>query len=400
MPIFEYQAKTVDGKLKKGRIDADSEGAVVASLRQDSFYPITIKEYKKSQNIDLSDYKKVTIKDIAIFCRQFAFINAAGITILRALEIVKAQTENSKLKKILNDVYEEVQKGVTLSTSIGKHKEIPKMLVNMMEVGETSGTLDKVMIKMADYYDNEFKQNQKVKQAMTYPVLVCIFAIIVVNFLVIKVLPTFTGVLTANGSTNLPMPTKIVLGLSGFMQAKWPIVVLVIILIIIAIKYYGRSGDGSAKLDRIKLKTPVFGIYNKKVFTARFARTFGTLMASGVPLIQSIDICSNVVGNSLVKKTLQESKDSVRKGEPMSDTLEKSSLFPPMLTQMMKIGEESGTLDSIMEKTAEFYDGEVETATAQMTAMLEPIIIIVLAFVVGFIVLSIILPMFQMYDTM
>ena len=398
MAIFEFEAKNIDGSIRKGRIEAESQASVIAILRQDKYYPVDIKEYKKTQDINFSDYKSISIKDIAIFCRQFAFINAAGITILRALEIVKEQTENSKLKKILNDVYEDVQKGTTLSISLGKHREIPSMLVSMIEVGETAGTLDKVMDKMAEYYDNEFKQRQKVKQAMTYPIIVCIAAIVVVNFLVIKVLPTFIGVLKSGGNNKLPLPTIIVMAFSDFMRNRWPLLLIILLVIILGLKYYNKSKGGAGKFDNFKLNMPVFGRYNKKVITSRFSRTFGTLMSSGIPLMQSIDICAHVVGNKIVEKVLTDSKDDVRKGQTLSDSLDKSKMFPPMLVQMMKIGEESGTLDSIMEKTAEFYDSEVETATAQLTSMLEPLIIIILAVVVGFIILSIILPMFAMYD--
>lgn len=397
MPVYEYEAKTLHGAALKGKIEAVNEEIAAGNLRLKGYYPIRIREYKESFNIDVSKMKKVKVKDIAIFCRQFSVIISAGIGILKGLNIVKEQTENKKLRGMLEEVFDDVQKGKSLSEALKRHKDFPEMLANMVEVGESSGTLDLIMDRMATYYDKENMLNHKIKGALTYPAAISCFSIGVVVLLVTKVLPIFVGMLTQSGAT-LPMPTKILLGVSDFITHKWYILIFVIALIYLFMKSYISSPQGRYSFDKVKMKIPVFGKLYLKIITARFARTFGTLMGSGVPLLNSIEICSNVVGNVIIKEVLKSTLDELRKGLGIGETLTTRGVFPIMLTQMIKIGEESGTLDSILNKTAEFYDGEVDTATAAMTSLIEPIIIIFLAVVVGFIVLSIVLPMFSMYN--
>lgn len=400
MAVYQYEARSYDGRVMKGKMEANDEAAVMSNLRQQNFYPVRISEAKGGLNTDIGDIKKVSIKDISIFCRQFSTVITSGISILKGIEIVKEQTENKKLVTVLNDVFEDVQKGKSLSAAMKRHDAFPPMLINMIEVGEASGSLDTIMNRMAAYYDKEYKLNMKIKQALTYPIVVCIVAILVVTFLVAKVIPTFAGMLTSAGSTTLPLPTRIVLGVSWFVRNRWYILVMIIAGIISGIKYMGTTEDGRKKLDSFKLNMVVFGKINRKIVTSKFARTFGILMSSGVPLLQSITICSNVVGNVIMKDVLEKASEDIKKGSSIGDTLEKSQQFPPMLTQMIKIGEETGTLDEVLTKTSDFYDNEVETATSQLTSMIEPIIIIVLGVVVAFIILSVILPMFNMYDVL
>lgn len=400
MPVYEYEAKTIQGIVVKGKLEAVDEKSVVSNLRNKNYYPMYIKEYKEALNIDLTKYTKLSIKDIAIFCRQFAFITSSGISILRAIEIVKEQSQSIKLKKILDEVFSDLQKGKGFSETLKKHSDMPDMLVNMVEVGEVSGTLDIIMERMADYYDKEYKFNKKVSQAMTYPMIVSIFSMLVVIVLVVKVLPTFTAMLDSLGVKQLPLPTRIVLAISSTIRNQGLIILIMLGLIFLIFKTLFKNDEISQFVDKLKLSIPIFGKLNKRIVTARFARTFGTLFGSGVPLIQCIEICANVVGNKVVSVALRSSRDEVKKGTSLGETLEVRNVFPIMLTQMIKIGEESGTLDSILERTAEFYDNEVDTATAQLATMIEPLIIILLAFVVGFIVLSIILPIFSMYSAM
>lgn len=400
MPTFIYEAKTMDGVVVKGKMDSIDERSVTSALRQKNYFPMAVKLYSPSMNINIGDYRRVSIKDISIFCRQFAFIITSGIPILRALEIVKEQTEHPKLRKILINVFEDVQTGRSLSDSMKKHKDIPFMLSDMIAVGEASGTLDRIMLRMADYYDKDYKQKQKIRSAMTYPIMVSIFAVIIVIILVVKVLPTFIGMINSTGGT-LPGPTKIILALSDFLRTKGLIFLIILIPVIIMIKVYFKNNAAAAQAyDKFKLSIPIFGKLFRKIITARFARTFGSLIASGVPLIKSIEICTAVLGNSYLEDVLSTSKEDIKKGGSIGESLEVKKVFPLMLTQMIKIGEESGTLDTILEKTAEFYDGEVETATQQLTIMIEPIIIIILAVVVGFIVLAMIMPMFEMFNSL
>lgn len=397
IPVYSYEAKTYEGKVVKGKMEANDETAVRTSLRSQNYFPVKINKYAKGLNSNLGDFKKVTIKDISIFCRQFSVIITSGISILKGLEIVKQQTENKRLVSILNDVFEDVQRGKTLSSAMGAYKEFPEMLINMIEVGEAGGTLDRIMERMAVYYDKEYKLQQKIKQALTYPAVICVVAVGVVTFLVAKVIPTFVGML--QGAGKLPLPTRIVIGISDFVRFKWYILVLIIAALVIGIRTMLRTEDGKLKFDKLKLDMPMFGKVYKKIVTSRFARTFGILLGSGVPLLQSMTICSNVVGNEIVKRVLEDSREDIKKGISIGDTLSKTPLFPVMLTHMIKIGEETGSLDDVLNKTSEFYDNEVDTATAQLTTMIEPVIIVVLGVVVAFIIISILLPMFQMYET-
>lgn len=398
MPLYEYNAKTLQGALVKGTMEAVDEKSLIEILRGKNYYPVNIRLESKTNNIDFAQFSKLSLKDIAVFCRQFSFINAAGISILRALEITKKQTENKKLKLILDSAFEDVQKGKSLSDALGASNELPTMLVNMVKVGEASGTLDKIMERMAFFYDKEYKQRQKIKGAMTYPIVVSIFAVVVILVLVVKVLPVFIDMIKQNGGGELPLPTKIVMAFSNFLITKWWIILIIVLGLIIYIKMPKKNKENLNILDNLKLKAPIFGQLNTKIITAQFARTFSTLMSSGLPLMQSMEICSSVIDNSIIKNIILNSRDEIKKGKGIGETLEKDGIFPIMLTQMIKIGEESGTLDEVLEKTAEFYDAEVETATSQLTTMLEPLIIVVLAFFVGFILLSIFMPMFQSYN--
>lgn len=396
MPIYEYEAKSNTGQVLNGKMDVVDENAVVESLRKMGYFPTKIKKFSKGLNIDLGELKKVKIKDISIFCRQFSTIITSGISIMRGLEIVKQQTENPKLKSTLEAVLDDVQRGVGLSDAMERHDAFPRMLINMVEIGEASGTLDKIMDRMAIYYEKEYKLSQRVKQALTYPIVLGCVSILVVVFLVTTVIPSFVNML--GDKSALPLPTKIVMGLSNFMVTKWYLLVLGIIGIVGGVIAYKNSNSGRLQLDGILLKIPIYGKIYKKIITSRFARTFGILMGSGVPLIQSFSICSNVVGNAVIKELLDSTSDAVKKGAGIGDTLATKGVFPLMLTQMIKIGEESGTLDEVLEKTSDFYDTEVDTASTQLTTMIEPVIIVVLGLVVGFIIISIMLPMFSMFD--
>lgn len=401
MPIYSYEAKTKQGAIRKGKMEAVDEETVIASLREIDVYPLNVKLYKETRfNVDLAEFRKVTLKDIYIFCREFSYIVTAGIGILKALEMLNEQTENPRLKKIIEGVSDSVQKGESLSNSMKKYKEFPHMLINMIAVGEASGTMDEIMLRMANYYNNEYKQQQKVKQALTYPTIISLVALVVVNILVIKVLPTFTNMSIQNGikAEDLPLPTRIITAFSSFMTSYWYIILLAVVAIFVGAKYYFK-GERGITVDKYKLSMPIFGAINKKVATARFARTFGMLIGTGVPLVKSVEICSEIVGNTFVKDILVNTKGEIEKGAGLGDTLESRGVFPSMLVQMIKIGEQSGTIDSVLAKTAEFYDGEVEMAIAQMTTLIEPVIIAILGFVVGFIIISIILPMFQMYNS-
>lgn len=399
MPLYEYEAKTTQGLIVRGKLDAADEAAVMVNLRGKNCYPIMIKPYKEALNIDLDNFKKISLKDISIFCRQFAFMVSSGISILRALELLKEQTDNAKLRKILGEVYSDVQKGKTISDSMKNYKDFPAMLISMTEAAEASGTLESAMDRMSQYYEREYKFNQKVSQALMYPMIVCIFSVVVIIILSTYVLPNFVGIISEMGGGELPLPTRIIMWFSNVIKTKGIFIALAAAIMVMLFKMYSRSDNGGKKIDKIKLSIPLIGKLNNMIAAARFARTFASLMGSGIAIISSIEITAGVVGNKVIVDALQYVKEDLKRGDSLGNLLEIRNIFPNMLVQMIKIGEESGTLDAIMEKTADFYDNEVENMTTKMTTLIEPIIILILAIVVGSIVISMILPMFQMYNT-
>lgn len=399
MPLYQYEARGFNGEIVKGKMEAIDEAAVINNLRQQNYFPLSVKIYNQIDNLDLNQYFAIPVKEIAIFSRQFAYSIASGISIVKALDIVKSQTSNKKLSAILNNVHDSVQKGKSLSAAMAEHKDLPDMLVNMIRVGEVSGTLDSVLLRMADYYDSSYKQRQKVKSATTYPIILCVFALVVVVGLITWVLPTFVQNLETNDG-ELPLPTKIMLSISDYFGEFGIVILLILVTFILGIKLYVKRDDkAKEKIDKFKLSIPLIGKMYLKIITARFARTFGMLMSSGLPVISSLEVCANVVGNQVVRKHILEAKEEIKSGQPIADTLEQSKIFPLMLTQMIRVGEDTGTLESILDRTAEYYDGEVETALQQLTSMIEPIIIIVLGAVVGFIVLAMVMPMFEVFNT-
>lgn len=399
MPVFEYEGVTKQSAQRKGKMDAASEEEVINALRAVGVFPTSVTSEKKSVlNMELSQFQKVTLKDIYIFSREFSYIIASGMGIVKALEVLKEETENKKFKTIISNVCDNVKKGQLLSKAMEEYTEFPELFVNMVKVGESTGNLDEVMIKMADNYEKEYKQQQKVKQALTYPIVIGIIALVVVTILVVKVVPTFTNMILQSGGSaaNIPLPTKIIMGISTSITHFWWLYIIIIVLAIITCSRIIKVKR--FQFDKLLMDLPVIGKINRRLIAARFARTFGILVNSGLTVLSSIDITANVLNNFYVKSILMSTKEEIQKGASLADTLSSIGIFPTMLTQMIKIGEESGTIDSVLTKTAEFYDGEIEVATAQLTTLIEPVMIVILGVVVGFIIISIMLPIFQIYS--
>jgi type IV pilus assembly protein PilC len=388
----------MSGKETEGIVGAVSEAAVVGMIREKNQYPVSIKEYRKEKTgIFIGNpARKVRIRDLAVFCRQFSTVVNAGVPILTGLDILRRQTENQILRAAVDDLYKEVQKGNSLSSVMGMHKGIfPELLVNMVEAGEVSGTLDSVMEKMADHYEREHRVNHKVKNALVYPSLIAIVAALVVIFMVTVVLPTFVSMFEDMGAV-LPLPTRMLISLGGIITGRWFLLLTAALGLYTAFKICSRSARGKELLDTVGLRAPVIGSVYKKMITARFARTLGALMSSGIPMLEGIEIAGKVVGNTVVRKGLYQVEDNIKKGKGLAQPLSNIEVFPPMLIQMVEVGEDTGTLDYILAKTADVFDDEVENAVSRMTTMLEPAIIVAMAVVVGFIVVSIALPMFDM----
>jgi len=401
MATYKYKAITNEGKPLEGIYSAKDKEEVISMLRENRYYPVNIEKAEEEKDIrELQVFSRVKVKDIAVFCRQFYTMLNAGVTIINCLDILRQQTESKKLKHVTGQVYEEVQKGLTFSEALKNHTNVfPELLINMVEAGEVSGNLDTIMDRMAGHYEKEFRINNKVRGAMVYPIILSIVAVGVVIFMLTFVMPTFMEMFEGS-DIPLPAPTRLLLTLSDMLQQYWYLFIGGFILIVIGIKRALKIEQGKLLVDRIQLKLPIIKGITEKIVTSRFTRTLSTLSSSGVPLLQSLEIVANVVGNKVVGDGINIAKEEVRKGSSLSDTIKDIGVFPLMVTSMIEVGEESGALDEILEKTAAFYDEELETALQKLTTMIEPLMIVVMAAVIGFIVISMILPMFAMYDTL
>ena len=401
MALYKYRALTADGRNIEGTHEAESEREVIDLLREANNIPIEIEEGSKSKDVgELAILNKVKLKDISIFCRQFYTMLNAGVTIVNCLDILRVQTESKPLKKILGEVYDDVVVGSSFSEAMNKHeKDFPELLLSMIASGEISGNLDGIMERMAIHYENEDKINKKIKGAMIYPTILAFLSVTVVNIMLIFVLPTFTDMFEESGS-ELPLPTKIVMAISDFMRNRWYVIGAILGLIIYVFIRYYKTDEGRYNIDKLKLKLPVIGPAMKKIATSRFSRTLATLMSSGVPLLDAIEIVGRVVGNRVIQSKLMNVKEELERGSDLSEPIKKIEEFPPMLTHMVEIGEQSGSIDDILDKTADFYDSEVDTAIQSMTALIEPVMIIIMGVVIGSIVIAMMLPMFEMANAM
>jgi len=396
---YKYKAVSDNGNIIEGIYDAESEAEVVSMLKSSRYMPINIEETYNSGASKTITLEKVKKKDLAVFCRQFYTMLNAGVCIVKCLDVLEKQCENKLLKKALSEVYDNVRKGMTLSEAMRNNEKIfPNILINMAEAGEMSGSLDVIMERMAFHYEKENKIENKIKGAMVYPVILIIVAIAVVVFLLVAVMPTFISMFERSG-IELPVPTRMLLIISNSITDFWYMYVIIFTAITLGTSYFFRTDSGSMMLDIIKIKIPLIKDINIKVATSRFTRTLSTLLASGIPLIQGIDIVSKVIGNRFIAKKLEEIKEDVRKGIPISRTIRNASIFPPMIDSMIKVGEESGALDDILNKSADFYDEEVEASLQKMTELIQPIMVVIMALVVGFVVVAIALPMFEMVNT-
>jgi type IV pilus assembly protein PilC len=398
---YTYRVRTKEGRIVEGSMAADGEGAVAARLRGQGFVPIQIsKESKVSAKTELHILpQKVKLKDLAVFSRQFATMINSGLSLLRSLNILSEQTENSLLATTIGLLRDDVEKGSSLSGSMSKHPKVfNKLYVAMVRAGETGGQLDTVLTRVADNLESDYRLRQKVKSAMTYPIVVAGIAALLVTIMLLFVVPTFAGMFTDLGGT-LPLPTKILLVLSQ--QAKL-LVPLTIVLAVVGTIVYKRSRRASAdvrlRTDKIKLKIPIFGDLFQKVAVSRFTRTLGLLLRAGVPVLQALDIVSESTGNEVLARAAQDVKESVRSGETMASPLNKHSIFPPMVVQMISVGEDTGALDAMLDKISDFYDQEVESTTEQLTSLIEPIMIAVLGGIVGAMVIALYMPMFKIFD--
>lgn len=400
MPNYKYKAMNKKGDRIEGTYDAESRDEVINMISANNYYPLNVEEVKEGTKIEINFFNRVKIKDISIFCRQFYTMLNAGVSVNACLNILANQLENKKLKEAVTKVEEQVKKGETLSESMREQKGIfPPLLVNMVETGEFSGNLDSVLLRMSTHFEKETKINNKIKAAMMYPAVVSVVAITVLFALLIFVMPTFIDMFKQNGVT-LPLITRMVLGLSTGLTKYGIFIAIAIGGIIFGIRYYLKTEGGQLKASKLKLSLPVLKGLNQKIITSRFTRTLSTLLASGVSLIQALEVISSVVGNKVAEEALVRVKENVIKGDGLAKSIEETKLFPAMLTSMIMIGEESGALDDILNKTADFYDEELEAAIQAATGLLEPLLIVIMGICMGVGIISIMMPMFNMYSNM
>jgi type IV pilus assembly protein PilC len=400
---YNYRAKTTAGEVVAGRFEANNENAVVALLRNKGYYPIDIRKIEGAEReVKLNKLKKVSTKDLAVFCRQFHTMMNAGVSILGCLDMLRKQTENKRLSSEITRVYDDVQKGKTLSESMKKHDKVfPVILTSLIEVGEVSGTIDSVLNRLAIHFDKENRVKQKIKTAMVYPAVIGCIAFLVVIFLLTFVVPKFVGMFTTMGA-KLPALTQVVLNVSNTFANIWFLLTMTVVILLISYLFskYRKTEKGKYVIDTIKFTLPLVGKNVKKIVASRFTRTLSALLSTGVPLIQALEVVNNVVDNQVVSKGMVRVKEDIKRGENLAAPLEKMGIFPVMVTQMISVGEEAGSLDSIMEKVADFYDEELDTSISRLIALLEPMMIMVVAVVVGIIVISMIMPIFGMYNAL
>ena len=399
MAIFKYKAINSEGQRIEGSQSADSESQIREMLLSNQYYPLSIEKENSKSKKSFSFNSKVKLKDIAVFCRQFYVMLDSGLSIGKALNILIEQCEKPKLREALIGVNGELKRGETLASSMRKRKDVfPNLLTSMIDAGERSGNLDIILKRMADYYEKETKIRGKIKSAMIYPIVLGVVAIIAITFILTFVMPTFVQMFEEN-NVDLPISTKMVLGTSKMLGKYGIIIFLILVTAIILLGKYLKSEEGQYKLSSINLKIPVIKKLTQKIIVSRFTRTMGIVSSSGMSLVTSIEIVASVVGNKIAENELLKVKEKVLKGEGLGDSIMNIKIFPPMLASMVKIGEEAGSLDSILDKTADFYDDELEREIKTATALIEPSMIVLMGIIIGFLLISILTPMFKMYNS-
>lgn len=398
---FEYVARDGAGATRKGNITAPDRSAVAAKLREMGLAPLTVDAKTESalrKDIAIPGFgPKVGLKDLAIFSRQFATMIDSGLSLLRALNILADQTDNARLAEILVEVRGQIEAGRNLSDCLAEYREFPKLYIAMVRAGEAAGMLDSVLLRVAETLEKDVELRRKVKSALTYPVIVLIMAILLTIVMLIFIVPTFVGMFDSLGG-ELPLPTKVLLALSKFVQTFWWLLILAPVAGWQGFKRARVVPNLRLQMDRLKLRLPVFGILFHKIALARFARNFGSLLRAGVPILMSLDITADTVNNMVLASAVSDVKDAVREGENVARPLHRHPVFPPMTVQMMAVGEETGAMDTMLVKIADFYDDEVTALTEQLTAMIEPLMIGVLGGIVGAMVIALYMPMFSLFD--
>jgi type IV pilus assembly protein PilC len=399
--VFEWSGKTSRGAIETGEITAGSKEEVIAQLRRKNITPTLVKQKEKKGGLgslsQLSFGGGVNDKDIVVFTRQFATMIDAGLPLVQALEILSTQVENKFLAKTLSAIKSDVESGSTYADALRKHpKAFTDLYANMVAAGESGGILDTILNRLANYIEKAMKLKKKVKGAMTYPIVVSSIAVLVIAIIMIFVVPTFSKMFATLGGT-LPVPTLLVVKLSNFLAGIGGLLTLVAIVgLIVAFGQIRKTKGGRLATDKIFLRLPIFGILLRKVAVAKFTRTLGTLVSSGVPILDGLEITAKTAGNTVIENAVMDVRSAVSEGKTLAEPLMKSKVFPPMVTHMIAVGESTGALDAMLSKIADFYDDEVDSAVSNLTAMMEPMLMVFLGGTVGFIVVAMYLPIFKL----
>jgi type IV pilus assembly protein PilC len=397
---FQYTVRDRAGKLVKGTISAENQTIVMQRLKAGGYAPVSITQTNTGmkKEITIPGFgKKVKLKDLSVMARQFATMVNSGLSLLRTLSILSEQTTNPELARVLGVVRNEVETGTALSAALAKHPRVfPPIMINMVRAGEVGGFLDSVMMQLATNFESEVKLRGKVKSAMTYPVVVLCISVVAVIGMLLFIVPVFKKLFLQLGG-KLPLPTQILVDLSGGLKFILPAVVVGGIVFMVLWGKYKHTTQVRNVVDPLKLKMPVFGKLFQQIAISRFTRNLGTMMHSGVPILQSLDIVADTTGNIVVGRVVRDVQDSVRTGEALTAPLSKHPVIPPMVVQMMTVGEETGALDTMLHKISEFYDQEVEATTESLTALIEPLMIAFLGGIIGSMIVALYMPIFKIF---
>jgi type IV pilus assembly protein PilC len=404
MATFAYVGRTRSGAVKKGELNAKTRDEAVDQLRKQSVVVTSLEEKKGGAggfNIKLSFGGGLTDKDLVVFTRQFGTMINAGLPLVQCLEILSTQSENKVLRETIGEVKTQVEAGSTFSDALRRHPKVfDDLYVNLVHAGEVGGLLDTILTRLAKYIEKAMKLKGQIKSAMIYPAAILGVAAIVIAVLMLWVIPIFAKMFTelSGGKVGLPGPTQLVIDMSNMFTSYWYVILGVLVATIFGIKKYYATAQGRMAIDKFLLKTPVFGDLIRKASVAKFTRTLGTLLASGVPLLDGMTICAKTAGNKVIEETLINARVSISGGKTIADPLAASGVFPKMVTHMIAVGESTGALDAMLGKIADFYEDEVDQAVASLTSLLEPMMMVFLGIVIGFIVIAMYLPIFKMSD--
>ncbi len=394
---YVWKGRSPNGEILSGEYVTENKQELVNYLRKRKIIITSLKEKSKELSLSLPIRRKITVKDMGVFTRQFATMINSGLPMVQCLDILAAQMDKEKFRKIIATVMADVEGGSTLADALGKHTVFSSLYVNMVEAGEAGGILDQILQRLALYMEKADALARKVKSAMMYPTVVFVVAIGATIFMLLFIIPTFARMFADFGG-DLPLPTKIVMGLSNFLRTKWYLLAGGITAFIVGAKRFYATEAGRMKIDKMLLKVPVLGTVLRKAAIARFTRTLGTLVSSGVPILNGLDITARTAGNKVVEKAVMSTRESISQGNTIADPLKQCGVFPPMVTQMIGVGEQTGALDEMLEKIANFYDSEVDTAVESLTSVIEPVMIVVMGVLVGGMLISMYLPMFKLIN--